>query len=232
MIFKQLFHEESASYTYLIACTETRNAVLIDPVNTAIDDYIALLAAQNLTLKYALDTHVHADHITASGLLKRLIGCETGVGALCQTNNADIEIQDGDIFTLSDYESIQAIATPGHTAGSLCFVWRDRVFTGDTLLINGCGRTDFQGGDAATLYDTITQLLFTLPDDTLVYPGHDYSGHYVSNIAQEKTSNARLAKKNKAEFIEIMDNLDLPCPRLIDFAVPANRDCGVIAQSN
>lgn len=232
MIFKQLFHEESASYTYLIACTETRNAVLIDPVNTAIDDYIALLAAQNLTLKYALDTHVHADHITASGLLKRLIGCETGVGVLCQTNNADIEIQDGDIFTLSDYESIQAIATPGHTAGSLCFVWRDRVFTGDTLLINGCGRTDFQGGDAATLYDTITQLLFTLPDDTLVYPGHDYSGHYVSNIAQEKTSNARLAKKNKAEFIEIMDNLDLPCPRLIDFAVPANRDCGVIAQSN
>ncbi len=232
MIFKQLFDEESASYTYLIACTETRNAVLIDPVNTAIDDYIALLETHDLTLKYALDTHVHADHITASGLLKRLLGCQTAVGILCHANNADIEIQDGEILALSDFESVQAIATAGHTAGSICFLWRDRVFTGDTLLINGCGRTDFQGGDAATLFDSITQLLFTLPDNTLVYPGHDYTGRYVSNIAQEKTSNARLAKKTKAEFIEIMDNLDLPCPRLIDIAVPANRDCGVLAQSS
>ena len=232
MMFKQIFHEESASYTYLIACLKTRNAVLIDPVNTTIDDYIALLEEHNLTLKFALDTHLHADHITASGLLKRMLGCQTAVSALCHTNNADIEIQDGDIFSLSDTESIRAMSTAGHTTGSVCFLWRDRIFTGDTLLINGCGRTDFQGGDAATLYNTITQLLFTLPDSTLVYPGHDYSGHYVSNIAQEKTSNARLANKTQAEFIEIMDNLDLPCPRLIDFAVPANRDCGLIAQSS
>jgi len=231
MLFKQLFHEESSTYTYLIACTETHNAVLIDPVNTDIDDYIALLAEHRLTLKYALDTHVHADHITASGLLKRLLGCQTAVSALCHVNNADVAIHDGDVFSLSDYEAIEAISTPGHTAGSVCFLWRDRVFTGDTLLINGCGRTDFQGGDAAAQYDSITQSLFTLPDETLVYPGHDYTGHYVSNIVQEKTSNSRLANKSKAQFIEIMDNLDLPYPKLIDIAVPANRDCGVIPQS-
>lgn len=232
MLFKQLFHKESSTYTYVIACTETRNAVLIDPVNTDIDDYIALLTEHNLTLKYALESHVHADHITASGLLKKQLGCQTAVSTLCHANNADLGINDGDIFTLSEHESIKAISTPGHTAGSICFLWRDRVFTGDTLLINGCGRTDFQGGDASALYESITQSLFTLPDETLVYPGHDYNGRYVSNIAQEKTLNPRLANKTKAAFIEIMDNLNLPYPKLIDIAVPANRECGVIAQSN
>ena len=227
MLFRQLFHKESSSYTYLIACTETRNAVLIDPVNTDIDKYVALLAEHSLNLIYALDTHVHADHITASGLLKRQLGCQTAVSTLCHANNADLEINDADVFTLSEHESIKAISTPGHTAGSLCFLWRDHLFTGDTLLINGCGRTDFQGGDAATLYNSITKILFTLPMETLVYPGHDYAGCYVSNIAQEKIKNPRLANKTKAQFIEIMDNLNLPSPKLIDIAVPANRNCGL-----
>ena len=227
MLFRQLFHKESSSYTYLVACSETRNAILIDPVNTDIDKYVDLLAEHNLTLIYALDTHVHADHITASGLLKRQLGCQTAVSTLCHANNADLGINDADVFTLSEHESIKAISTPGHTAGSLCFLWRDHLFTGDTLLINGCGRTDFQGGDAATLYNSITKILFTLPNETLVYPGHDYAGHYVSNIAQEKMKNPRLANKTKAQFIEIMDNLNLPYPKLIDIAVPANRDCGL-----
>ena len=199
MLFKQLFHKESATYTYLIACSKTNSAILIDPVNTDIDDYVALLKEHNLTLKYALDTHVHADHITASGLLKKTLDCQTAVSALCGANNPDIHIQDGDVFDLSEYESIKAISTPGHTAGSVCFLWRDRVFTGDTLLIGGCGRTDFQGGDAGQEYDSITQRLFTLSDDTLVYPGHDYKGHFVSNIAQERLGNPRLANKTKED---------------------------------
>ena len=227
MLFRQLFHKESSTYTYLIACSETRNAVLIDPVNTEIEKYVALLAEHNLTLTYALDTHVHADHITASGLLKKQLGCQTAVSTLCHANNADLEINDADVFTLSEHESIKAISTPGHTAGSLCFLWRSYLFTGDTLLINGCGRTDFQGGDAATLYNSITKILFTLPHETLVYPGHDYAGNYVSTIAQEKMKNPRLANKTKAQFIEIMNNLNLPYPKLIDIAVPANRNCGL-----
>jgi glyoxylase-like metal-dependent hydrolase (beta-lactamase superfamily II) len=153
------------------------------------------------------------------------------VSALCGANNPDIHIKDGDVFEISEFESITTISTPGHTAGSVCFLWRDHLFTGDTLLIGGCGRTDFQGGDASQLYDGITQRLFTLSDDTLVYPGHDYKGQFVSNIAQERLGNPRLANKTKAEFIEIMDNLNLPYPKLIDIAVPANRDCGVIIQS-
>ncbi len=230
MLFKQLFHTDSSTYTYLIACTKTRNALLIDPVNTDVDDYIALLASLDLTLKYALDTHVHADHITATGQLKEKLGCEIGVSAQCGAENPDIHIQDGEVFTLSEDESVTAISTPGHTAGSMCFLWRDRVFTGDTLLIGGCGRTDFQGGDAGQQYDSITQRLFTLPDETLVYPGHDYKGHYVSSIAQERLGNPRLANKSKAEFIDIMGNLNLPYPKLIDLAVPANRYCGLESQ--
>lgn len=230
MIFRQLYHEESSTYTYLIACSKTKHAALIDPVNTDIDDYLTLLDELGLTLKYALDTHVHADHVTATGLLKKALGCEIGVSALCGANNPDIHIQDGDVFQISDDESIQTISTPGHTAGSVCFLWRDRLFTGDTLLIGGCGRTDFQGGDAEALYDSIKQRLFTLPDDTLVYPGHDYKGQYVSTIAQERLGNPRLATTTKAEFVDIMANLNLPYPRLIDIAVPANRDCGLLEQ--
>jgi sulfur dioxygenase len=227
MIFKQLFDQETWTYTYLIADPVNKEAVLIDPVNTHIDDYLALLSEHGLQLKYSLETHVHADHITASGLLRQKLGAETGVSALCGAETADIQIKDGDVFSFANGEHIKVIATPGHTKGSISFLWRDRVFTGDSLFIGGCGRTDFQGGDAGALYDCITQRLFTLPDDTLVYPGHDYQQRWVSNIMQERTTNPRLAGKTREEFITIMNNLNLPKPRLIDEAVPANRYCGL-----
>ncbi len=226
MIFKQLFDQETWTYTYLIGDPVTKEAVMIDPVNTHIDEYVALLKELGLTLKYSLETHVHADHITAGGLLRQKLGAETGVSALCGAEVADIQIKDGDVFTFGQGEQIQVIATPGHTKGSISFLWRDRVFTGDCLFIAGCGRTDFQGGDAGAQYDSI-QKLFALPDDTIVYPGHDYQQKWVSNIKQEKTTNPRLAGKSREAFIEIMNNLNLPKPRLIDEAVPANRFCGL-----
>jgi len=227
VIFKQLFDTETWTYTYLIADSASKEAVLIDPVNTHVDDYIALLDAHGLQLSYTLETHVHADHITASGLLRQRLGSQTAVSRLCGAETADVQIQDGDIFKLGSGEQIKVIATPGHTGGSISFLWRDRVFTGDALLIGGCGRTDFQGGDAGVLYDSITQRLFTLPDETLVYPGHDYQGRWVSSIMQERTTNLRLTGKTREQFIEIMNNLNLPKPRLIDAAVPANRYCGL-----
>lgn len=227
MIFRQLFDEDTWTYTYLIADPAHKEAVLIDPVNTHIDEYINMLSDMGLKLKYSLETHVHADHITASGLLRQKMGAQTGVSALCGAETADIQIKDGDIFSFTNGEQIKVIATPGHTKGSISFLWRDRVFTGDCLFIGGCGRTDFQSGDAGTQYDSITQKLFTLPDDTLVYPGHDYQGRWVSNIKQEKTTNPRLAGKSREEFIEIMKNLNLPKPKYIDQAVPANRYCGL-----
>ena len=227
MLFKQLFDTESCTYTYLIADLDKKEAVLIDPVDTELEKYLALLEENELSLKYSLETHVHADHVTASGQLRQKVGAKTAVSSLCGAGSADIQIQDGDVFEFGNNESIKVIATPGHTPGSISFLWRDRIFTGDALLIGGCGRTDFQGGSAEAQYDSITQRLFTLPGDTIVYPGHDYNGHWISNIAQESTRNSRLAGKTKAEFVEIMANLNLPKPKLIDMAVPANRYCGI-----
>ncbi|MCK5829383.1 MAG: MBL fold metallo-hydrolase [Methylococcales bacterium] len=227
MLFKQLFDKESCTYTYLIADLSNKQAVLIDPVDTQLDVYLNLLKENNLTLKYSLETHVHADHVTASGMLRQKLGAKTAVSSLCGAESADVQIQDGDTFEFGDGEIIKVIATPGHTPGSTSFLWRDKVFTGDSLLVGGCGRTDFQGGSSEAQYDSITQRLFTLSDDTIVYPGHDYSGRWISNISQERTANPRLAGKTKAEFVEIMANLNLPKPKLIDMAVPANRYCGV-----
>jgi sulfur dioxygenase len=227
MLFKQLFDPETWTYTYLIADPVNKDAMLIDPVNTHIDDYLALLEKHGLQLKYTLETHVHADHITASGLLRQKLGAQTGVSALCGAETADFQIKDGDIFAFTNGEQIKVIATPGHTVGSISFLWQDRVFTGDSLLIGGCGRTDFQGGDAGALYDCITQRLFTLPDETLVYPAHDYQQRWVSSIMQERTTNPRLAGKTREQFIDIMNNLNLPKPKMIDEAVPANRYCGL-----
>lgn len=227
MLFKQLFDTESCTYTYLIADLSNKEAVLIDPVDTQLDVYLTLLKDNDLTLKYSLETHVHADHVTASGQLRQKLGAKTAVSSLCGAGSADIQIQDGDVFEFGKAETIKVIATPGHTPGSISFLWKDRVFTGDALLVDGCGRTDFQGGSAEAQYDSVTQRLFTLPDDTIMYPGHDYKGRWISNIAQERTSNSRLAGKTKAEFVDIMANLNLPKPKLIDMAVPANRFCGV-----
>ena len=227
MIFKQLFDDATWTYTYFIADPKTKEAILIDPVNTQIDVYLQLLDAEGFSLKYSLETHVHADHITAGGLLRQKTGAQTAVSGLCGAETADVQIKDGDVFEFAGGEEIKVIATPGHTPGSISFLWRDRLFSGDALLIGGCGRTDFQGGNAGDLYDAITQRIFTLPDDTLVYPGHDYQGRWVSNIKQERTNNPRLTGKSRNEFIEIMENLNLPNPKLIDEAVPANRYCGL-----
>ncbi len=227
MLFKQLFDQETWTYTYLITDPVNKEAVLIDPVITHTDEYLALLAQLGLKLKYTLETHVHADHITASGMLRQKLGAQTGVSALCGAETADFQIQDGDVFAFANGDQIKVIATPGHTKGSVSFLWRDRVFTGDALLIGGCGRTDFQGGDASAQYDSITQRLFTLPDETLVYPAHDYQQRWVSSIVQERTTNPRLAGKTREDFIDIMNNLNLPKPKRIDEAVPANRYCGL-----
>ena len=227
MLFKQLFDRTSCTFTYLLADLDSKEALFIDPVDTNIDDYLALLKTHDLQLKYSLETHVHADHITASGLLRQATGAKTGIGLPCGAETADYQIEDGSTFSLGNNITLKAISTPGHTIGSISFLSNDRIFTGDTLFIGGCGRTDFQNGSAGDLYDSVTQKIFTLTGETLIYPGHDYKGNFVSCVYQEKTSNPRLAGKTREEFIEIMDNLNLPTPKLIDKAVPANLYCGV-----
>lgn len=225
-MFKQWFDTKSSTFTYLIVDDVTKQAAIIDPVDDHLDEYLKRLNVLGVDLKYGLETHVHADHITASGKLRQKLGVKTAVGQLCGADSADIQLVDNMTIPLGN-EIIKVIATPGHTAGSVSYLWRDRVFTGDALLINGCGRTDFQSGDAGILYDSITQKLFTLPDETLVYPGHDYQGRYVSSIAQEKNINPRLTNKTRQDFIELMHGLNLAKPKMIDVAVPANRKCGV-----
>jgi sulfur dioxygenase len=227
MIFRQLFDPDSCTYTYLLGSTGMKEAVLIDPVDGHLEDYLDLLRRLGLRLKYSIETHVHADHITASGRLRQQTGAETAVSRLCGAMGADHQLTDGRVLGFAGGEQINVLATPGHTPGSSSFLWRDRLFTGDTLLINGCGRTDFQGGDPGALYDSITERLFALPADTLVYPGHDYHGRRVSCIGQERAINPRLAGKTREQFIEIMHRLDLPKPRRIDEAVPRNRLCGL-----
>jgi len=226
MIFKQLFDKSSSTFTYLIADLDSKEALFIDPVNTNINDYLTLLKTHNLQLKYLLETHVHADHITASGLLRQATGAKTGIGLHCGAETADYQLEGGETFTLGNSITLKVFSTPGHTAGSLSFFWNDRIFTGDTLFIGGCGRTDFQNGSSGDLYDSVTKKIFVLPGETLVYPGHDYKGNFVSCVYQEKTSNPRFAGKTRDEFIDIMDNLNLPTPKLIDKAVPANLYCG------
>lgn len=225
-MFKQLFDTESSTLTYLIVDDATREAVLIDPVLGNLEAYIAMLKELNVKLKYSIETHVHADHITASGMLREKLKIKTAVSEQCSPTLADVNLNDGDVLTIGA-QKITVIATPGHTAGSACFLWGDRLFTGDTLFINGCGRTDFQNGSSVALYNSITKKVFTLPDETLIYPAHDYNGRRVSSVAQEKLINPRLAGKTLEEFVEIMNNLNLPKHKMMDIAVPANRLCGV-----
>ena len=225
MFFRQLFHPESSTYTYILADSTWRDAVVIDAVSDATNAVLATLREQDLHLTHILETHLHADHISAAKKLREVTDAQVVLSALAGADCADLQVSDGDFLVLGD-DVIRVLATPGHTPESLSFRWHDRVFTGDALLIGGCGRTDFQGGDAGTLYDSITEKLFVLPEETLIYPGHDYQGRRVSCIAEEKQLNPRLAGKSRQEFIEIMHNLDLPKPKLIDVAVPANRLCG------
>jgi sulfur dioxygenase len=225
-MFKQMFDTTSFTFTYLLVDDVTREAVLIDPVASHIEDYVAMINQQSLLLKYSLETHVHADHITASGMLRELMNIKTGVSELCGATTADMQLNDGDILQFGAQKML-IIATPGHTLGSVSYLWDERIFTGDALLINGCGRTDFQGGDAGILYDSITKKILSLPDETLIYPAHDYNGRRVSCVAQEKAINPRLAGNTREHFIELMNGLNLPKPTLIDIAVPTNRMCGV-----
>ncbi len=225
-MFKQFYDQTSSTLTYLLADSASKKAVLIDPVTENIEQYLDFIKANQFELVYSLETHVHADHITAGGRLKNITNAKTAVSKDCGADTADIQLKNNDIISFGN-ETIKVIATPGHTAGSVSFLWKDRLFTGDSLMINGCGRTDFQSGDAGQLYECISTRLFTLPDETLIFPGHDYNGRRVSSIAQEKLTNPRLASKTKDEFISIMNNLNLPKPQLMDIAVPANRKCGV-----
>jgi sulfur dioxygenase len=228
MFFKQLFDSASSTFTYLIADDASHEAVLIDPVVEQVERDVRLLREHGLKLKYTLETHVHADHVTAAQALKQATGAQTLVSRDCNAQGYDRLLQDGDVI-LFGHEEIVTIATPGHTPGSVSYLWRDRVFTGDTLLIGGCGRTDFQNGSAEALWDSITGKLFRLDEQILVYPGHDYKGHSVSSIGEEKQFNARVAGKTREEFLVIMNNLDLPMPKRIHEAVPANLEGGASA---
>lgn len=227
MIFRQLFEAVSSTYTYLIGDAQTGRALLIDPVISTMERDLAELRKLGLTLAYTLDTHIHADHITAALELKRAVGSRIATPAHDRLPCADVGIEEGRLFEL-DGISLQPLHTPGHTDGHFAYLLEGRVFTGDALLIDGCGRTDFQNGDADALYRSVTEKLFTLPDDTLVYPGHDYQHRFVSSIAQEKARNPRLGKgTTREQFKDIMAKLNLPYPRFIDHAVPGNRQCGV-----
>jgi len=224
MFVRQLFDAESSTYTYVVADRAAGVAALIDPVPEQVDRDLRVVAELGLTLTHVLETHVHADHVTAAALLRERTGartCASAAGAPC----VDLHVRDGDRIQLGAI-TITALATPGHTDDSLSFRVPGAVFTGDALLIRGCGRTDFQNGDAAQLHDSITRVLFALPDDTVVYPGHDYRGLGWSTIGEEKRWNPRLAGKTVAEFVALMNGLNLPPPRKLAEAVPANRACG------
>lgn len=228
MLFRQLFDQDTWTYTYLIGDIDTKEAVLVDPVLEQVQRDLQLIQELGLTLKYSIDTHVHADHITGTGKLRELTDCIGIVPEKAQVNCADRYIKDGEILKLGNID-IKAIASPGHTDCHFAYlVNHNHLLTGDALFIRGCGRTDFQSGNAGELYDTITQKFFTLPDDTLVYPGHDYRGQMVSTIGEEKAFNPRISGKKRDEFIELMNNLNLPNPTKIMEAVPANQLCGKV----
>jgi sulfur dioxygenase len=222
----QLFDPASSSYTYLVFDEATREAVIIDPVDEQLARDLNVLREHDLRLMWTLETHAHADHITSAGLLAEHAGARTAAPEGCGIGTAAVQLKHGDVLRFGG-EELKALHTPGHTAGSMSYVWRDNVFTGDTLLISGCGRTDFQSGSTAAMYRSITEILFALPDATTVWPAHDYNGRSHSTIGAEKTGNARLAGKTLAQFKAIMDELHLPKPKRIDEAVPANLTSGL-----
>lgn len=228
MLFRQLYDNETSTYTYLIADETSREAVLVDPVLEQVERDLKLIQELGLTLRYCIETHIHADHITGTDKLRSLTGCQGIVPENAKVACAERFMKDGEILKIGNIE-IKAIATLGHTDSHNSYLVNgDRVLTGDSLFIRGCGRTDFQSGDPGLMYDHVTQKLFTLPDETLVYPGHDYKGHTVSTIGEEKKYNPRFVGKDRASFIEMMNNLNLPDPKKIAEAVPANERCGKV----
>lgn len=230
MIFRQLFEPDSSTYTYLLGCPDTGTAVLIDPVLETAERDLAAVRELGLDLAWTIETHIHADHITAAARLRSLTGCRVAVPASDEIAGADLRLSELEPFEMGGL-TLRPLFTPGHTDHHHCYFIDapegGRVFTGDALLIGGCGRTDFQGGCAATLYRSVHDKLFSLPAETIVYPGHDYKGRVSSSVAEEKATNARLGGGRPAEeFVRIMAELDLPYPKKIDVAVPANRRCG------
>jgi sulfur dioxygenase len=228
MIFRQLFERESSTYTYLIADEQTRQALLIDPVKSELNGYLQLLRELDLRLEQVVETHIHADHVTAAGSLRTATGCRTLLGEPTPSECVSATFREGDRFNVGNL-TLQVMYTPGHTSDSYSFLLetgnRRLLFTGDTLLIRGTGRTDFQNGDAAAQYRSLQRLL-ALPGDTEVWPGHDYKGWTSSTIAEERAHNPRLQVADEAAYVQLMATLKLPSPRLMDVAVPANRACG------
>ena len=225
MIFKQLFDEKSSTYTYLIASAKGREALIIDPVIENVNQYIQLLKELNLKLVKVIDTHIHADHVTGAGKLRDKTKCVTIMGEHTPTDAVEIKVKDEEIIKL-DQLKIKALYTPGHTSDSFSFLMDNYLFSGDTLLINGTGRTDFQNGSSKDAYNSLFNRLLKLPDETLVYPAHDYKGEKVSTIGKEKKFNPRLQVNNVEEYIEIMNNLNLKKPAAIDFNVANNLKLG------
>lgn len=221
----QLFDPVSSSYSYLLCDEKSRCALMLDPVATAVQRDLEVLRMRGLQLLWCVETHVHADHITGAALLAEATGARIAAPLHCGVSTADRQVGDGGTLSFGT-QSLQAIHTPGHTPGSTCYRWHDNLFTGDTLLIGGCGRTDFQSGDSAALYRSLTETLFDLPDATLVWPGHDYRGRTQSTIGIEKHSNGRVAGRTLEEFVALMARLDLPRPKSIDEAIPANLQSG------
>lgn len=227
MFFKQLFEPISSTYTYLLGCEETGQGVLVDPVLPAWQRDIEEINRLGLKLAYTLETHIHAGHITSAHKLKQEAGSRIANPALDGLPCTDVPIEEDKPFIVGSV-TIDPLHTPGHTDNHLAYLLGGRVFTGDALLIDGCGRTDFQNGDAGKLYESVHRKLFTLADDILVYPAHDYHGRRVSSIGQEKARNPRLGTgKGRDEFIGIMQRLNLAYPEFIDYALPGNRQCGV-----
>ena len=221
MIFEQLFDQKSSTYTYIIASGEGREALIIDPVIEHSDEYSTILNNLDLKLVKVIDTHIHADHISALNELNKRTNCIRVMGEKSKSEVIDLRIKDGEKIKVEEVE-LQAIYTPGHTDCSYSFLMNDRVFTGDTLLINGSGRTDFQNGNAYDAYNSIFNKLLKLPEKTLVFPAHDYNGKKFSTIENEKNNNPRLQVSSKEEYADIMNNLNLANPKMMDVAVPAN----------
>ena len=225
MIFKQVFDQKSSTYTYIIASAGGREALIIDPVLENVEDYINLLTELNLKLVKVIDTHIHADHVTGAGKLRDKTQCVTIMGEHTPTDAVEIKVKDEEIIKL-DQLKIKALYTPGHTSDSFSFLMDNYLFSGDTLLINGTGRTDFQNGNSKDAYNSLFNRLLKLPEETLVYPAHDYKGEKVSTIGKEKKFNPRLQVNNVEEYIEIMNNPNLKKPTAIDFNVANNLKLG------